>query len=98
MEPFTIRRYQPEDAASVAGVFYRSVREVAASDYGEAQRTAWMPGLRSAGQIHGWAGDGRLVLVAGSGATGMACGIEPTRRRASRSVSRSHRPAAQAFR
>jgi putative acetyltransferase len=67
MESFTIRRYQPEDAASVADVFYRSVREVAASDYGEAQRTAWMPGLRSAGQIHGWAGDGRLVLVATAG-------------------------------
>ncbi len=61
---FTIRRYEAADAGAVADVFFRSVREVAASDYDEAQRTAWMPDLRSAGQIHGWAGDGRLVLVA----------------------------------
>ena len=61
---FTIRRYEAADAGAVADVFFRSVREVAASDYDEAQRMAWMPELRSAGQIHGWAGDGRLVLVA----------------------------------
>jgi putative acetyltransferase len=60
----TIRQYRPQDAGAVADVFFRSVREVAASDYDEAQRVAWMPGRRSAGRIHGWAGDGRLVLVA----------------------------------
>jgi putative acetyltransferase len=61
---FVIRRYEAADAGGVADVFFRSVREVAASDYSEAQRMAWMPELRSTGQIHGWAGDGRLVLVA----------------------------------
>jgi putative acetyltransferase len=60
----TIRTYQPDDAAGVADVFYRSVREVALSDYTADQVRAWVPGRWDAEQEHLRSGDGRLVLVA----------------------------------
>jgi putative acetyltransferase len=60
----TIRTYEPRDAAGVADVFYRSVREVALSDYTADQVKAWVPGRWDAGQEHRRSGDGRLVLVA----------------------------------
>lgn len=60
----TIRTYQPRDAAGVADVFYRSVHEVALSDYTAEQVTAWVPGRWDAEQEHRRSGDGRLVLVA----------------------------------
>ena len=40
----TIRTYERRDAAGVADVFYRSVREVALSDYTAEQVKAWVPG------------------------------------------------------
>ena len=40
----TIRTYERRDAAGVADVFYRSVREVALSDYTPEQVRAWVPG------------------------------------------------------
>jgi putative acetyltransferase len=60
----TIRTYQRDDAAGVADVFYRSVREVAVSDYSADQVRAWVPGRWDAEQEHRRSGDGRLVLVA----------------------------------
>jgi hypothetical protein len=59
-----IRTYQRRDTAAVADVFYRSVREVALSDYTTEQVKAWVPGRQDAEQEHRRCGDGRLVLVA----------------------------------
>ena len=60
----TIRGYDPRDAAGLADVFFRSVRQVALSDYTAAQVRAWAPEPRTAEWAHGEASDGRLVLVA----------------------------------
>jgi putative acetyltransferase len=60
----TIRAYDPRDAAGLADVFFRSVRQVALSDYTAAQVRAWAPEPRTAEWAHGEASDGRLVLVA----------------------------------
>jgi putative acetyltransferase len=60
----TIRSYERRDAADVADVFYRSVREVALSDYTAEQVNAWVPARWDAEQEHRRSGDGRLVLVA----------------------------------
>ena len=60
----TIRTYERPDAADVADVFYRSVREVALSDYTAEQVKAWVPGRWDAEREHRRSGDGRLVLVA----------------------------------
>ena len=48
----------------MACVFFRSVRQVALSDYTPAQVKAWAPEPRTAGWAHREASDGRLVLVA----------------------------------
>jgi len=60
----TIRAYDPRDAAGLADVFFRSVRQVALSDYTAAQVRAWAPEPRTAEWAHAEASDGRLVLVA----------------------------------
>jgi putative acetyltransferase len=60
----TIRRYDPRDAAGLADVFFRSVRQVALSAYTTAQVRAWAPEPRTAEWAHREASDGRLVLVA----------------------------------
>lgn len=60
----TIRAYDPRDAADLADVFFRSVREVAVSEYTDAQVRAWAPEPRTAEWAHEEASDGRLVLVA----------------------------------
>lgn len=60
----TIRPYEPHDAADVADVFYRSVREVAPADYSADQVAAWAPQRVDAEQERRRSGDGRLVLVA----------------------------------
>ncbi|MBO0805418.1 MAG: GNAT family N-acetyltransferase [Nocardiopsaceae bacterium] len=60
----TIRGYRRRDAGDVADVFYRSVREVALSDYTPEQVRAWVPGRWDAEKEHRRSGDGRLVLVA----------------------------------
>jgi putative acetyltransferase len=59
-----IRTYEPHDAADVADVFYRSVREVALSDYTVDQVKAWVPGRLDVEGEHLRSSDGRLVLVA----------------------------------
>ena len=60
----TIRPYEPRDATGVADVFYRSVREVALSDYTADQVKAWAPGPGDVDQERRRCGDGRLVLIA----------------------------------
>lgn len=60
----SIRSYERRDAADVADVFYRSVREVALSDYSPRQVRAWVPARWDAEREHRRSGDGRLVLVA----------------------------------
>jgi putative acetyltransferase len=60
----TIRTYEPRDAAGVADVFYRSVREVALSDYTPDQVVAWVPERLDVERGHLRSSDGRLVLVA----------------------------------
>lgn len=62
--PITIRAYEPRDAAGVADVFFRSVRQVALSDYTDEQVTAWVPQRPDPEQVHRVASDGRLTLVA----------------------------------
>jgi putative acetyltransferase len=59
-----IRGYDPRDAAGLADVFFRSVRQVALSEYSAAQVQAWAPEPRTAEWAHTEASDGRLVLVA----------------------------------
>jgi putative acetyltransferase len=60
----TIRGYEQRDAADLAEVFFRSVRQVAISDYTPAQVGAWAPERRTPQWSHQWASDGRLVLLA----------------------------------
>jgi putative acetyltransferase len=60
----TVRAYEPRDAGGVADVFYRSVRDVALSDYTADQLEAWAPQPVDAEQERRRSGDGRLVLVA----------------------------------
>ena len=56
----TIRAYEMRDAAGVADVFYRSVREVALSDYTPEQVKAWAPGRLDVERTHLRSSDGRL--------------------------------------
>jgi len=58
----TIRVYDPRDAADLADVFFRSVRQVALSDYTAAQVRAWAPEPRTAEWAHTEARDGRPPL------------------------------------
>lgn len=43
MMTLTIRRYAPEDADALAGLFFRAVHEGAAGSYSAEQRAAWAP-------------------------------------------------------
>jgi putative acetyltransferase len=60
----TIRSYERRDADDVVDVFYRSVHEVALSDYTPEQVNAWLPRRWDAEKEHQRSGDRRLVLVA----------------------------------
>ena len=51
----TIRAHEQRDAADLAEVFFRSVRQVAISDYTPAQVSAWAPERRTAEWSHQWA-------------------------------------------
>jgi putative acetyltransferase len=62
----SVRRYALEDAAALANVMWRSVRIAALADYRVAQTEAWLPAPRSVEEMHRWASDGRIVLVATS--------------------------------
>ena len=59
-----VRQYRPEDAASIAAIFFHSVREAGLRDYSGAQVEAWAPQMPDAGRFDARARDGRLVLVA----------------------------------
>jgi hypothetical protein len=61
----TIRAYDPADAADLTDVFFRSVRQVALSDYTPAQVRAWAPEPRTAE----WARALATLLVADLNAT-----------------------------
>jgi len=60
----TIRPYRSEDAAALADVRFRSVREAARKDYSPEQVDAWLPSRPEPEDVDRWALDGRLVLVA----------------------------------
>jgi len=58
-----IRRYQSRDAASVADVFFRSVRVLGARHYTPLQVEAWAPFPPEADACHARCTDGRITLV-----------------------------------
>ena len=60
----TIRAYRQTDAVDLAEVMWRSVREVAVTDYTREQVEAWLPERLSPDTMHMWASSGREVLVA----------------------------------
>ncbi|MDR0341719.1 MAG: GNAT family N-acetyltransferase [Nocardiopsaceae bacterium] len=60
----SIRSYVQRDAADLADVFFRSVRQVAVSDYTAAQAAAWAPQRATPDTMHETASDGRATLVA----------------------------------
>jgi putative acetyltransferase len=43
--PITIRRFEPNDAARVCEIFFRSIHEVAISKYSQTQVDAWAPNV-----------------------------------------------------
>jgi putative acetyltransferase len=59
-----IRQYRPDDAASIAAIFFHPVREAGLRDYSGAQVEAWAPEMPDAGRFDARARDGRVVLVA----------------------------------
>jgi putative acetyltransferase len=59
-----IRAYRSDDAAALAEVMFRSVREAATADYTTEQVTAWLPARPTPEAAHRRACDGRHVLVA----------------------------------
>lgn len=63
-----IRPFRPEDAPALARLFHDSVHRIAARHYSAEQVRAWAPGVPPAERLLGWAGDGRLLLVAVDGA------------------------------
>ena len=60
----SIRSYVQRDAADLADVFFRSVRQVALSDYTAAQVVAWAPERATPAKMHQTASNGRQTLVA----------------------------------
>ncbi|MBO0807546.1 MAG: GNAT family N-acetyltransferase [Actinobacteria bacterium] len=60
----SIRSYIQRDAADLADVFFRSVRQVALSDYTAAQVAAWAPEPATPAKMHETASDGRQTLIA----------------------------------
>jgi putative acetyltransferase len=59
-----IREYRSSDAADLATIFYRSVREVACRSYNKAQVEAWAPEIGDPGGWNSRATDGRITIVA----------------------------------
>jgi putative acetyltransferase len=60
----TVRPYREADAAALAEVFFRSVRQAALADYSPAQVRAWLQERPDPERMAARAADGRLVLVA----------------------------------
>lgn len=63
-----VRPYEPTDAAALAEVMFRSVREGARADYSSAQVAAWLPSPMAEQTVRSRAEDGRWVFVAVDGA------------------------------
>ena len=61
---FTIRRYQPGDAAPMARLYFESARQLGPRRYSPAQVEAWAPAPADPAGVHARATDGRLTLVA----------------------------------
>lgn len=59
-----IREYRPSDAADLATIFFRSVREVACRFYTAAQVQAWAPAVGDPSGWHTLSLDGRITVVA----------------------------------
>jgi putative acetyltransferase len=60
-----VRKYRPSDAAGLATIFYRSVREVASRCYSQAQVEAWAPRLVEPSVWNrGATAEGRITIVA----------------------------------
>ena len=60
-----VREYRPSDAAGLAAIFYRSVREVASGCYSQAQVKAWAPRLVDPSVWNsGATAEGRITIVA----------------------------------
>lgn len=63
-ETFSVRSYQPEDAALLAEIFMRAITEIGPKDYSPDQVAAWAARAPSADDLHSKMGDGRTRLVA----------------------------------
>lgn len=61
---FTIRRYQPADAAQMAQLYFESARQLGARRYSSEQVEAWAPAPTEPAAVHARAADGRITLVA----------------------------------
>ncbi len=59
-----IRDYRSGDAAGLAVIFYRSVRQVACRHYSKSQVEAWAPRLGDPSSWNSRAMDGRMTVVA----------------------------------
>ncbi|MGB3412489.1 MAG: GNAT family N-acetyltransferase [Microthrixaceae bacterium] len=61
---FRVREYRHGDAAQLAEIFFRAVREIAITDYSAEQVQAWAPVRPDASFFENYASDGREVFVA----------------------------------
>jgi putative acetyltransferase len=61
---FTIRSYQPGDAASMARLYFDSARQLGPRRYSPEQVEAWAPAPSDPAVVHARASDGRHTLVA----------------------------------
>jgi putative acetyltransferase len=63
-QPMRVRRYQPRDAAALADIFFRSVRQVGCRHYDARQIEAWAPHAGDPCLWNDQAMDGRITMVA----------------------------------
>jgi putative acetyltransferase len=61
---FTLRPYEPADAARIARLYFDSARRLGARRYSAEQVAAWAPAPQEPDQVHARAADGRTTLVA----------------------------------
>jgi putative acetyltransferase len=61
---FTVRQYQPSDAAAISALFFGAVRKIGSQAYTPEQVAAWAPEPPDPAQLHSQATDGRTTLVA----------------------------------
>lgn len=63
-ETFSVRPYQPEDAALLADIFIRAITEIGPRDYSPDQVDAWAARSPSADDLDAKMQDGRIRFVA----------------------------------